>query len=236
MKINKNTNYHHGDLKRALMDASLEVINKHGVAYLNLRKLAIHIGVSSGAPYHHFADRSELLTAIAKEGFELLELSMNKECESVIKDPSAKLEALGRAYIMFAISHPGHFKVMFRGDVNDKPNSESSKSGQRTFQLLCEAIQECQVSGSAPKGDPEPLVLHAWVTVHGLSSLLVDGSLKQKISIDPDKLPSLVTGLSSQMFKALAGVENSNSNYPKLRKNVLKKNTHQINLSTKIKN
>ena len=76
MRIQKKSGYHHGDLKQTLIDVSVDVINREGLEALSLRALATQAGVSSGAPYHHFADRNDLLATIALQGFELLGQAM----------------------------------------------------------------------------------------------------------------------------------------------------------------
>ena len=203
MRAKAKANYHHGDLRRALMDVSIDILKKHEVETLNLRKLAVLAGVSPGAPYHHFADRAELVAAIANEGFELLEGSMRKATATCANEASARLEALGQAYVHFAISHPGYFRVMFRRETHNNATTAMRGAGQRTFQLLCDAITACQQAGSAPAGDPQPLILHAWAAVHGLSTLLVDGDLKG-ISIPTQQLASVMTNLMRRMLIALA--------------------------------
>jgi hypothetical protein len=92
---------------------------------------------------------------------------------------------------------------MFRGDLHGPENAAHAQAGERAFQVLCDAVQACQAAGVAPKGNPEPWVLYAWATVHGMSSLLVDGSLK-KISMAPDQLPQLITSYTALMFSAVA--------------------------------
>jgi AcrR family transcriptional regulator len=199
----KKSKYHHGDLRKTLIDVSVDVIDKQGIDALNLRSLASLAGVSSGAPYHHFADRAELLAAIAQEGFEALEAAMVSEGAAAIGDTSERLEALGCAYVMFATSHRGHFRVMFRGDTHSGADEALTNSGNRAFQLLCEAIEACQRAGTAPLGDPQPFVLHAWATVHGLATLCVDAGLS-RIGIAPEQLAPMITSLTSQMFSSLA--------------------------------
>jgi len=203
MRGKAKANYHHGDLRRSLMDISIDILKKHEVETLNLRKLAVLAGVSPGAPYHHFADRAELVAAIANEGFELLESRMRKAIAACANEASARLEVLGQAYVHFAITHPGYFRVMFRRETHNNASTEMRGAGKRTFQLLCDAITACQEDGSAPAGDPQPLVLHAWAAVHGLSTLLVDGDLKG-IPIPTQQLAPTMTQLMRRMMIALA--------------------------------
>jgi len=203
MPPEKKSKYHHGDLRKTLIDVSVGVIDSQGVDALNLRGLAVLAGVSSGAPYHHFADRAALLAAIAQEGFELLEAAMVNEASTVVDDTSARLAALGRAYVVFATTHRGHFRVMFRGETHNVLHDALKNSGDRAFQLLCEAVRACQRAGTAPTGNLQILVLHAWSTVHGLATLCVDAGLS-RIGIPPEHLAPVITRLTSQMFSALA--------------------------------
>lgn len=202
MRLKKKSGYHHGDLRRTLLDVSIAAIDKHGVDALNLRELATRAGVSSGAPYHHFADRAALLAAIAEEGFSYLEAAMIRERDAA-PDATSRLTALGCAYVSFATAHRGHFRVMFRGDLIGGDSPELVQAKPRVFQLLWDAMEDCQRSGAAPAGDLQPLVLTAWSTVHGLATLWIDGALPYK-NLNPERLAPIVSNLLSQMFAALA--------------------------------
>src|SRR5271163_1054710 len=114
MRAKRKADYHHGNLRRALVDAAVGAIAKRGIDALNLRQLAARAGVTPGAPYHHFASREELLAAIAEEGFGRLEAELIAARDAAGLDASARLEAFGHAYIKFAVSCPGYFRVMFR--------------------------------------------------------------------------------------------------------------------------
>jgi AcrR family transcriptional regulator len=208
MRVIKKAGYHHGDLRRTLIDASVEVITKDGIDALTLRTLAIKAGVSSGAPYHHFADRADLLLAIAQAGFEMLGQAMVASRDAAAPDASARLAAMGQAYVTFALTHAGHFRVMFRGDTKAPLTQGLSASSGQTFDLLVQVIQDCQRAGTAPPGDPQPLVLAAWSAVHGMATLWLDGSLP-RTQLDPAILVPVVTNLISQMFAALADVDAS---------------------------
>jgi AcrR family transcriptional regulator len=200
MRLKRKSGYHHGELRRTLLDVSVDVIEKHGVDALNLRELAIRAGVSSGAPYHHFAHREALLACIAEEGFGYLEAAMIRERDAAPGDATARLAALGRAYVKFATTHRGYFRVMFRGDLH---SAELVQARPRAFQLLYDTIEDCQRSGVAPAGDLQPLVLIAWSAVHGLATLWIDDVLPKK-GLNPERLAPKVTTLLGSMFAALA--------------------------------
>jgi len=200
MRLKRKSGYHHGELRRTLLDVSVDVIEKHGVDALNLRELAVRAGVSSGAPYHHFAHREALLAAIAEEGLGYLAAAMIRERDAAPDDATSRLAALGRAYIKFATNRRGYFRVMFRGDLH---SAELVQARPRAFQLLCDTIEDCQRSGVAPAGDLQPLVLTAWSAVHGLATLWIDDALPKK-GLNPARLAPIVTTLLGSMFAALS--------------------------------
>ena len=214
MRLKKKSGYHHGELRRTLLEVSVDVIDKYGVDALNLRELAVRAGVSSGAPYHHFADREALLASIADEGFDYLEAAMIKERDAAPDDATSRLAALGRAYVSFATTHRGHFRVMLRGNLR---SAEFVQAKPPAFQLLWDAIEDCQRSGVAPGGDPQALVLTAWSAVHGLATLWIDGALPKK-GLNPERLTPVVTTLLGQMFAALAREQASSRRPTRARK------------------
>src|SRR5262245_23788463 len=108
----KGGKYHHGDLRRALLDAALEILAEGGAAGLTLREVARRAGVTHAAPYRHFEDKAALLAAVAEEGFRAVYAEMLARSERV-KDPVERLYQIGAAYVLFAVTHPAHFRVMF---------------------------------------------------------------------------------------------------------------------------
>ena len=101
--------YHHGDLRRALLAAAVEMIAEAGPAALSLRALARRTGVSHAAPAHHFGDKAGLLTAVAAEGYRLLAAALRDAYER-----TGSFLEVGVAYVRFALEHQPYFEVMFR--------------------------------------------------------------------------------------------------------------------------
>src|ERR1700744_2352459 len=159
MRAKRKADYHHGRLRRALIEAAVKAIAQHGIDALSLRELAARAGVSPGAPYHHFANRSELLASIAEEGFTRLEAQMIAAREAAPDNSSARLEAIGLAYVAFAVSSLGYFRVMFHGDSTP---SGPTGAGLRPFHILRHAGVACQGAGQAPQGDAPGLGVVAW--------------------------------------------------------------------------
>jgi AcrR family transcriptional regulator len=112
----RNSTYHHGDLRAALITAATAEIERIGHENLSLRELAASLDVSRAAPYRHFADRRTLLAALATEGFDKLTAIYRKDRETG-KTPQIRLAASGRAYLAFAAERPQLFRLMFSSDL-----------------------------------------------------------------------------------------------------------------------
>src|ERR1041384_7388776 len=109
--------YHHGNLRRALLDEALATIGAEGVDGLTLREIGARLGVSRTAMYRHFADKRALLAAVATEGFRTLRQQLVSAWEAGGRG-SAAFESMGTAYIRFAAANPAHYRVMFGGFVD----------------------------------------------------------------------------------------------------------------------
>lgn len=173
--------YHHGDLRHALIEASLALISEEGFAALTLREVARRAGVTHAAPYRHFADKEALLAAVAEEGFRTMAAQMRERMDKE-PGPTQRLAACGVAYVMFAIQHPAHFRVMFGPHFTRRvDHGELAREGSNAFGLLVQSLIESQQAGEVREGEPMPLALMAWSLVHGLASLLVDGQLQHQV-------------------------------------------------------
>ncbi len=193
--------YHHGDLRRALLDASLDLVRKNGLEALSLREAARRAGVSSGAPYHHFPSRNDLIAAIAEEGFGLMAGTMTEAVREVPDgDRLGAFEAIGRGYVRFALAHPAHFQAMFRALPRDYPRLREAAAP--VYALVAGGIRDLQAAGAAPAGDPEPLVLLAWAAAHGTADLAQRGAVGNPRS----PLPFDRADVGRVMARALAGL------------------------------
>lgn len=173
--------YHHGDLRRALIEASLALISEQGFSALTLREVARRAGVTHAAPYRHFSDKEALLAAVAQEGFRSMAALMKERMDQE-REPIERLSACGVAYVLFAVQHPAHFRVMFGPHFSRPADHEGlAKEGGSAFGLLVQTITQGQQAGVLRAGEPIPLALTAWALVHGLASLLVDQQLTQAL-------------------------------------------------------
>jgi AcrR family transcriptional regulator len=175
--------YHHGQLRRALLDAALELANTRGIHSFTLRELARAAGVSHAAPYHHFADKSALMTELALEIFHTLRDTLQAAWDEAPGPPDQRFSATGVAYVRFALENPAAFRLMFRPELFESATSSTPEAadsplmqaGQEAFAVLLNAVQACQAAGSIAPGDPYLPAVSAWSLVHGLSTLLLDG-------------------------------------------------------------
>lgn len=173
--------YHHGDLRRALIDASLALISEEGFGALTLREVARRAGVTHAAPYRHFEDKEALLAAVAEEGFRAMATQMRERMDKE-SAPLERLGACGVAYVLFAVQHPAHFRVMFGPHFSHPADHDGlAQEEGNAFGLLVQSIVHGQQAGVLREGEPMPLALVAWSQVHGLASLLVDQQLKQAL-------------------------------------------------------
>ena len=168
--------YHHGNLRRALLDAALDTIATDGVAALNLRALARRCGVSHAAPTHHFGDRQGLLTAIATEGYDGLAATT-----AATWAETASFLEVGVSYVRYAVTHPGHFAVMFRPDLVDPQDPDLIRAQSASAAMLYGPVDSvATVDGDAAAR--RIAATAAWALVHGIATLWLQGSLRG----DPD--------------------------------------------------
>jgi AcrR family transcriptional regulator len=193
--------YHHGELRRALLDATLAIVAGDGTQELSLRAVARKVGVSPQASYNHFRDRAALLSAAAEEGLRELARGL-REARDAAHGPGERLEATGVAYVAFARAHAAHFRLLSAQDIADKRGDPGLAAAyEDAFGVVLGAIEECQQAGIVRGGDPHALALAAWAIVHGLAGLVVDKQIAVAgVPGDPDEvtratLRLLLTGL-----------------------------------------
>ena len=161
--------YHHGNLRAALIEASLGLIEKKGVRALTLREIGARLGVSRTAAYRHFADKADLFLAICDAGFKQFADALEAARQSAETPFASRLTALNLAYVRFAADHPAYFEVMFGGA--GPPSKPARPEGDRAFGILEETIRQGQETGEVRAGDSVELACFVWAEVHGISML-----------------------------------------------------------------
>ncbi|MEQ8831600.1 MAG: TetR/AcrR family transcriptional regulator [Alphaproteobacteria bacterium] len=181
--------YHHGNLKEALIDAGIEILDEVGWDALSLRACASRAGVSHAAPAHHFGNVKGLQTALAAVGFTRFRETLSEFQEAAESDPKTRLQAAGAGYVTFALRHPGLFKLMFGGADLDYENEDYREASQSAFAQLGEIVAPFLPPDSRPEEDYR-LRVTIWSAVHGYTHLLLAGKLWE-MSVSDDGLSHL---------------------------------------------
>lgn len=182
----RRSTYRHGDLRRALVEAGIELARAGGPEAIVLREATRRVGVVPNAAYRHFANREALLQAVRAAALAMLATAMEDELAGLRRtrraadDARASLRAVGAAYLRFAQTETGLFRTAFavpdavEGDTDlDKAGS----SGLNPFQLLGAALDRMTEAGALPAERRPGAEYLAWSAVHGLALLVIDGPL-----------------------------------------------------------
>ena len=179
----EDTPYHHGALRDALLQAAERVLERDGLAGLTLRAVAREAGVSHAAPTHHFGDLTGLLSELAAIGFRMFNAAMAAANNSETH-PLMKGMASAKAYVAFAQAHPGMYGLMFRNERLDMTRPSLHEAATASFAGLARGVgagRQEKISGEALEAlslDQAAAIARAWSLVHGFTSLLLDGRLK----------------------------------------------------------
>ncbi|MFI6323738.1 TetR/AcrR family transcriptional regulator [Nonomuraea sp. NPDC050556] len=166
--------YHHGNLRRTIMDAAVDAITETGTATWSLRELARRAGVSHAAPAHHFGDKAGLLTAIAAEGYALFADALAAAGDDFLD--------VGVAYVGFAVSHRAYFEVMFTPSLYEPSDPEVVAARDRAGAILARGARTVPRGGSQREAG-----LAAWSIAHGFASLWLSGALPPDLSPSPEE-------------------------------------------------
>lgn len=173
--------YHHGDLARALVEAAVDIIERQGAEAITLREVASCVGVTHGAAYRHFEDKTALLAAVAEEGYRALTQRLRAASSSDPRGPRARLESLAATYVSFAMDRPAHYRVMSGPRLNEEARFPSLEDAiQEAFQFLTAEIARGQEEGIFRHGVPRDMAVAFWVAGHGFADLVLHRRLKVK--------------------------------------------------------
>ncbi len=182
--------YHHGNLREALIDATLELIGAKGPAGFTIAEAARLAGVSPAAPYRHFRDADALLAEVALRGYDRFTERLIKAWNGGRPQPVRAFEDLGRAYLAFAREEPAYYAAMFDSRLAIDAHPGLQAAADRAFAVLREAAD--QVAAMLPKGRRPPslmMALHIWSIAHGIASLFVkEGPARRKLPMPAEDL------------------------------------------------
>jgi AcrR family transcriptional regulator len=167
-------NYHHGNLRRELLDRAAVVITEQGVEALSLRALAQQLGVSHAAPARHFRDKADLLRALAKEGFQKITEHVLAEADAAGPDPLERYVALGRSFVRFSQQYPAYYKISIHPEVMAQADDELREFHRVRSEMLFDVARKAQAAGWLKGEDIETVVAFSFAAVRGLAAVLSD--------------------------------------------------------------
>ncbi|MBV6395766.1 MAG: hypothetical protein HFACDABA_01348 [Anaerolineales bacterium] len=176
--------YHHGNLKNALIQAGIAILAEEGLGGLSLRKAARRAGVSHAAPYAHFADKQNLIAAIASDGHKKILERFETIRVKYPDNPLRQLAAGAWAYVKFGLQAPDHYRITFSGVIQDEhSHAEFIEYSQRNMQVLREIIAQCRSAGvlDADGVDSELQAVSIWGLLHGLTLLMIQKQLPSQL-------------------------------------------------------
>ncbi|WP_272004264.1 TetR/AcrR family transcriptional regulator [Roseovarius sp. ZX-A-9] len=181
--------YHHGNLRQALVEAALALIEAKGPTGFTLSEAAKQAGVTPAAVYRHFAGRDDLIAEAARQGYEIFTDLMQYAYDGGQPSAMAAFEATGRAYLAFARKHPGHYIAMFESGISVNRTADLAAAALRARSVLEKAAQELS-QHIPPEKRPPPAMFsaHIWALSHGVVELFARGSPGAQSPYPPEDL------------------------------------------------
>ena len=181
------TNYHHGDLRNALLIAAEQELDERGTEKFSLRGVAKRAGVSHAAPAHHFGDVAGVMTALATVGFQRF-CKILEDRRQVFGDSNQHpVVYVGLGYIEFALAYPRLFVLMFTSDYPDFDNEVLDEVSMESFEYLLEAVDQVEANQQADSISINTAAMAAWSTIHGISELLLHGRMRSVLSLPAEQ-------------------------------------------------
>lgn len=170
-------NYHHGDLKAELIREGLKILDREGYEAFSLRNVAKACNVSQTAPYRHFKDKDELVSAIADQALKAFNDCLVAAVEKFPDDSKKQLKEMGVAYVDFFIRNPEYLRLLFFTDMSLKNKYEASKPADHSmenhpYMTLYHAVERYKKQYPEEQMSQNELVLYCWGLVHGISVLI----------------------------------------------------------------
>jgi AcrR family transcriptional regulator len=191
--------YHHGELRQALITAARQLINERQGNDFSLSDACRRAGVSTAAPYRHFADKGEIINEVVAQGFIDMTNRSRSEAEAFPPGTPGRILALGRVYLTFAIGEPALFRLMFSQTSNPTHDDIASITGKGCFAyVLGEVVSYCRLN--RVEGDAQMIAVQLWTMVHGAASLTIDGDYA-KVAPDLDIEQMMTSGAERLLFQ-----------------------------------
>ena len=192
--------YHHGDLRRALVETAMGMLHEDKGWQFTLREVARRAGVSHAAPYKHFSDKAALLAEMALLGFDRLRQATMTTKSRRPKSLRDEFFAVGRAYVQFGVSNPALYRLMFSADAGKAADVHLNERARAAFGVLIELLKRGQTEGILRKRDVRGQAAACWAQMHGITMLTIDGLLRpEKVGPKP---------LDAALMTLFEGLEN----------------------------
>ncbi|MCE2578737.1 TetR/AcrR family transcriptional regulator [Komagataeibacter sp. FNDCR1] len=201
MRETKDRPYHHGDLRRALVDTALDMLAADQDWAFTLREVARRTGVSHAAPYKHFRDRGMLLRELARIGFVRLGESLTAAMSPDQPSTRAQFMAAAQACIGFACHNPGLYRLMFSVDADKAMDPQLHDAAMATFGILLGLLERGQHDGSFRPVAVNALAAASWAQVHGLAMLALSNQLLEE-KVGPTPVPAALDVLLDGMCRS----------------------------------
>jgi len=222
-----NDTYHHGDLRRRLITAALELAAESNDWNFSLREVARRAGVSHNAPYNHFPHKKDLMAAAALTGHQLLRQQLASALAK-IKDPRRALFRAGSAYVNFGIKNPALYQLMFTASLSGhdwRPELVVGE-GEKTRGIVEEVMRRGAIERTFPlrltrKPTLQAASLFAWSAIHGLTMIAISGLT----NMDHTSIDRLTSKVMSMVVDGM-GATKVSSDMPELKTNTTAESLH----------
>lgn len=195
-----NRPYHHGDLRRAVIETALDMLREEKGWQFTLREVARRAGVSHAAPYKHFPDKAALLAEIAMIGFDRLGESLSAAKPKAPKTLRDEIIPITRAYLAFGIDNPALYRLMFSAGEEKAAEMHLNERALAVFDVALEILRRGQAAGSIRKRPIKGQAAAWWGLIHGMTMLAIEGLLvPEKVGSAPldAAMSTLVEGLAN---------------------------------------
>jgi len=207
-KAPTRTSYRHGNLREALIEAAIQLVEEVGPENVSVREAAKRAGVSPGAPFRHFENKTALMTAVAEQAMGLFRAAVVNAVEAVpANDPIGRFAAVGSAYLHWAIHNPTHFQIISTRSLIDWGSSQSLREDNKVVRMLMEqAIADAMEQGKLRSSNIAQIHIAGRAIVYGLARMYIDGHFAQW-AVDGQAAENTVQSVLKEFISLLGNAE-----------------------------
>lgn len=187
MNQKKESDYHHGNLKEALIETALEMVCEENIETFTVRELTRRLGTSRSAIYRHFDSKDELIKAVIRAGFDKLTQKFLPVLQAEGIDTLERLHMLGLTYLRFAMENTALFRTLFGEQVRNQREESCDIENEveaASFHALVSLVSRAQEEGLLRREDTMLQSAVIWAMIHGLAVLIIDGHLLVQENIE----------------------------------------------------